>query len=93
MTALPSAFCTRAENIASMPRLSVTEANTATRMAGTTAMMLNHVTRRTCRRAPARPDLRCAHSRTSRQAINAPKVRLKLRLISSSSTNPARVGV
>ena len=34
-------------------------------------MAPNQVTSRTCSRAPARPDLRSAQSRTSRQAINA----------------------
>ncbi len=93
LTALSSASCTRPENKASRPRLRVTAANTATRMAGTTAIAENQATSRTCSLAPARPERRVAHSRASRQPIRAASVRTSVKLISARTISPAWSGV
>ena len=77
--------------MASRPRFRVTAANTATRMAGTTAMAENQATSRTCSRAPARPERRVAHSRASRQPISAASVSTSVRLISSKRDQPGAV--
>ena len=68
-------------------------AKMATKITGTTAMAENQDTSRTCSLAPARPDRRSAHSRTTRQAISAPSVSTSVRFISSSTARPVRVGV
>ena len=67
LTEPSSAVRTVGENQACMPMFSVTEAKTATMIAGTMAMAENQVTSRTCRRAPARPERRVATSRATRQ--------------------------
>ena len=82
----------RSENQWSRPRSSEIEANTASRMAGTTAMTLNRLTMRTWSWAPAVCLLRASQSPVTCQAMMPTIASTSTRLIKSMPTTTMWVG-
>ncbi len=75
--------CVRCENHVSRPRLRVTNANTATTMAGTTAIRLKRETSRMCSPAPGVPFRHSRSSTNSWLPISAP-MRMRMRKLPTS---------